>query len=104
MLWRITTIAAALSLTGCNTINSLGIDRPPEEYQGAALVEVQFLPTAEVNRECVEVIGRHMLAGYWLGCSYIGGRVFMPDPCEYHGFYAQLLCHELGHAQGMPAE
>tara|TARA_R100000951_G_scaffold13711_2_gene10787 strand:+ start:532 stop:927 length:396 start_codon:yes stop_codon:yes gene_type:complete len=104
MINKTMAIAAALSLAGCNTINSLGIERPPEQYQGPALVEVQFLPTAEVNRQCVEVVGRHMLAGYWLGCAYIEGRIFMPDPCEYNGYYAQLLCHELGHAQGMPAE
>ena len=39
-------------------------------------------------------------------CSSIGGdKLIMPDPCLHtEESYARLLCHELGHSKGWPAD
>jgi hypothetical protein len=26
--------------------------------------------------------------------------IWMPDPCQFSGAYAELMCHELGHVRG----
>lgn len=76
----------------------------PLKYRGDPEREVNITfkdPTA-VHLLC----GGELYKGYQIyACAKVGGNwVIMPNPCPHtQESYARLLCHELGHTNGWPA-
>lgn len=70
---------------------------PPSRMQGDAFVAVRFGPLAKIPTRCDA--GPHTD-----GCEIqTGHRIPMlelPNPCDTAESYAQLVCHEIGHAHG----
>lgn len=101
---RIALIAAAAMVAAAapNQTNHEG--RAPHAYRADATVTVVF--TRNVQREC-EAIGLRGDHNMTKACSYtVGGKttIIMPNPCPERGDYAKLMCHEIGHANGWPAD
>lgn len=73
-------------------------DMPPVEFRGNARVEIQFVDSANLSSSCGGG------ASLKMGCrSTRDGVIYMPNPCELveqNQRYADVLCHELGHANG----
>lgn len=75
---------------------------PPARYQGAAFALAQFADTATVLRVCG---GSAHEAGVMVEACVRNSVIIAPNPCQWPGSdtYAQLLCHEMGHVNGWPA-
>jgi hypothetical protein len=73
---------------------------PPVGYQGSVSAAVHFMDQAAVAAICEER-GLSLTAA----CAEIGGsQIWIENPCDWPGdSYAQLLCHEIGHINGWPA-
>jgi hypothetical protein len=75
---------------------------PPTRFQGEATVSVHFIPKASVDHACRDPDAPWFVTVQ--GC-YEPGLITISNPCEWPGDkYAQLLCHEKGHALGWPAD
>lgn len=78
---------------------------PPVEYQNYLNedVKITFYDPTTVHLKC----GGELYKGYQIfACAKVGGPwIKMPDPCRHTDeSYARLLCHELGHSKGWPAD
>ena len=77
---------------------------PPRQYQGDLTIQTSFVEFSQIAQAC----GYPELApgkGRYEGCNQ-PGRLVLPNPCsgEFAGEkFAQLACHEKGHALGWPA-
>lgn len=88
----LSTLAVALLLAGCGP----QVERPPEEYQGDRNSMVTF--TSDVDAACRRIKpAAH--SGEIYGCAYFSAIV-VPNPCLHSGYYAELMCHEMAHANG----
>lgn len=98
------TVLALIACAGCANMAAIEpIKAPPKEMRFDTSVEVEFVHPAKVGVRCAN-----------RGASYFGlpsinagacsDTVLMtvPNPCYVigGGWYASLLCHELGHANG----
>lgn len=86
-------VLAALTLSACEPAPA--VQRPPPEFHGDRDAMVTF--TADPDAACRPLsrpTDRRILA-----CAYHGALI-VPNPCTQTGAYADLLCHELGHANG----
>lgn len=93
---------ALIALAGCDEPETGGtILAPPERYQGNAIVVVRFDERLEIERICSERVGHYAMA-----CADVGrGSIYTENPCGVQdGWYAELLCHELAHRNGWPAD
>ena len=78
---------------------------PPAEFQFDKTLVIEFMHPDRVVARCAErgatVFVEPGIAG---GACADGERISAPNPCYFSGmdFYARLLCHELGHANGWP--
>ncbi len=75
------------------------VQRPPKAHRANHIMVVKTIHYAKIEQFCALKTGRPKLA-----CADIGGTVWLPNPCDYKGYYAQLACHEFAHAQGWPAD
>ena len=82
-------------------IGAWGSQTPPPAWRGHASVTVHFGDYEWVQRECTARVGR----GAPIACAEIGGdEMWVPNPClRQQGVYDRLLCHELAHINGWPA-
>lgn len=73
---------------------------PPPDYRGEGVFLVRIVPRAAIERECAGA-PTTWLTDRVFGCTR-GIVIIMPNPCEWPGQdpYAQLFCHEKGHALG----
>lgn len=79
---------------------------PEGEMRSAVAIRVEFVDAGDIGLRCAErgavAFGRPTLNA--LSCS---SHVMMslPNPCSLTdaGWYANLLCHEMGHVNGWPA-
>lgn len=86
-------IFLVLGLAACEPAGR--VSKPPPAYQGdQADIRVAFL--SDIDRACRTPAAA---PNEILGCE-LYGKIFVPNPCTQHGAYADLLCHELGHANG----
>jgi hypothetical protein len=78
--------------------------RPPLRFQHPTLVRLQTANQPVIDRLCASRFGPAP-AGMRTNACQIGGMVVAPDPCSFPetDTYAQILCHEIGHANGWPA-
>lgn len=99
--WAIGFVLAGLLWFGmCSLAHALTIVRPPLEYQHDATIRVTFEAPAKTEQRCAALTGNPSA----ISCAQIG-TAMMPNPCVYNDdLYAQMMCHELGHANGMAPE
>lgn len=78
---------------------------PPLEYNKPVnkVVEVTFTHPVLVHLACGGDIPSDLQI---FACARVNGnRMIVPDPCLHtEESYARLLCHELGHINGWPAD
>lgn len=77
---------------------------PPHQYRvDETVAAIMFTTPDKVDVGCGNKDPKHWQI---FACSQIeGSRVLMPHPCLYtDDNYARLLCHELGHISGWPAD
>ena len=81
-------------LSGCQA--ALTHLRPPSQYIGkAASTTIIIDDQAAVTKMCMGLgLNEHTVA-----CAN-PNIMIVPDPCEYTGVYAELMCHETGHVLG----
>lgn len=79
---------------------------PPKEYRGEAEATVFFLDAGAVHALCAPAVGAGPGVRVY-ACAGDGkdGKavILLPDPCPYGEIgerYAQIACHEKGHALG----
>lgn len=80
--------------------------RPAGAYRGATAMYVEFVSSQDIGLRCAErgavAFGKPTLNA--LSCSS-SAMMTLPNPCSVidGGWYADLLCHEMAHANGWPA-
>lgn len=93
---------------GCTTIIAMEpVDGPPYEFRHDVAVQVEFLSAARVGRRCAERGVKFLgMPGYNSGGCADATLMTVPNPCDAQssGWYARLLCHELGHVNGWPSD
>ena len=89
---RLSALAATLLLAGCGP----QVERPPPQFQGDRSVTITFV--ADADAACRK-IKPDAHSGEIYGCA-IYSALILPNPCGQTGAYADLVCHELGHANG----
>lgn len=97
--------ALAVSLVSCQ--RGQFAQQPPAEFQGDRIVLVQFVAAEKVDAAC-KAWGTfpELKPGQYLSGCYTRGKVMiLPNPCAWpnDSDMRQVLCHELGHANGWPA-
>lgn len=90
-----------LVLTACAT--PAYVPQPPARYQGDRVATVSFLDPKVVDGHCRE-IGATPAAGLEIKACHKAGTIVFPNPCAWpeSSDLRDLLCHELGHANGWP--
>jgi hypothetical protein len=80
---------------------TLNNDTPPVKFQKNAVALV--VTVDDTNKAC----GTAPKGWRYIGCEFVKDgqpTILLPNPCQYDTeFYAHLLCHELGHANGWNA-
>lgn len=80
--------------------------QPKGGYRAATAIRVEFVEADKIGLRCAErgavAFGRPTLNS--ISCSN-AAMMTLPNPCSVvdGGWYADLLCHEMGHANGWPA-
>jgi hypothetical protein len=79
------------------------VKRPPVQFQHPGTYPVKTVATADIAKACagVSVVGER--PGPVLAC-YRPPFVILPNFCEWPGPIADIACHEIGHANGWPAD
>lgn len=86
-----------ISLGGCATTPYF--IRPPGPYnRGEAVVTLTVSHQQAITHHCTA----QGLTPAAIACAN-PRALWMPDPCQFGGAYADLMCHELGHVRGWPA-
>lgn len=83
------------------TTLSLGVAPLPQpKYMGNKIVIVKFVDDANTKKNCGVASEGHIVA-----CSGIGQDwMILPNACQFKDDpYARVVCHELGHSNGWPA-
>lgn len=90
-------------LQGCAITAPLEpVATPPARFQHNTIVPVQFADQSTMGITCAKRGGASMLAS--MACSSTD-LMSVPNPCTVAngGWYARMMCHELGHANGWAA-
>ena len=100
--------AALIALPGCVSIQALEpVISPPGVYQRDNRVMVEFVSPAMVGIRCAERGARFLgMPGVNAGACGDEHLITMANPCLTltAGWYAEVLCHELAHANGWPSD
>ena len=98
---------AVLQTASLNLEDAYGLGSAPgADYRKSKALRVEFLSPSKVGMRCASrgatAYGRPTLNG--MGCSNTVMMTVM-NPCDLKdaGWYADLLCHEMGHSNGWPA-
>jgi len=92
------TFSLLVWVAGCQA--SLTHVRPPAQYIGRPASTTIIVDDQEaVTKMCM---------GLGLNANTVACAspkiMIVPDPCEYTGVYAELMCHEVGHVLGWPKD
>ena len=97
-------VFSVMSLAGCMSFQPLEpIKNPPLQYRNDTVVPVEFVNPMEVGFRCAERGAKFLnMPGVNSKACASTDLVTMPNPCMTitGGWYAELLCHELAHANG----
>jgi len=77
------------------------IQPPPVRFQGDSTITVTFAKPELVQELCRQ--RDEPRDPRMIGCAD-KGSMHVPNPCGIDEHYAQIVCHELGHANGWPAD
>ena len=95
LAWSIAAWAlVATFLVGCAT--ALTHTRPPAAYIGKPASATIIVDNQTQVTSMCRAMG---VSGNPVACANPTVMV-MPDPCEYTGVYAEMMCHEVGHVLG----
>lgn len=81
----------------CLTASAPSVAQPPAEFQGEATVVVHFV--GDVDTICRQQ-GATAPEGWTIYGCHRSGEVWFPLPCNRAEWFADLACHEAGHALG----
>lgn len=70
---------------------------PPHQYRGPARLTVQFTSPENVQSLCALITSGRLRNVEACANDTV---MILPDPCTYPGRYAEVVCHEIGHARG----
>lgn len=70
---------------------------PPRQYRGDARLTVQFTTARNVESLCNMISEGRLRRIEACANEQV---MILPDPCGYPGRYAEIVCHEIGHARG----
>ena len=102
-----TILLASISITGCMTFQPIEpIKKPPLEFRKDTVAAVEFVHPTKVGFRCAQRGAKFLaLPGINSAACSSTDLVTMPNPCMTFtgGWYAELLCHELAHANGWSA-
>jgi hypothetical protein len=74
---------------------------PPRSYRGDVRLTVQFTTARNVESLCGMITGGRLRNVEACANEQV---MILPDPCTYPGRYAEVVCHEIGHARGWEHE
>lgn len=72
---------------------------PPRQFQGGTEARIAFMAQDQVNWLC-----NTKRQANTLQACVIDGTIIAPNPCQAPGPYARIMCHEMAHINGYPAE
>ena len=90
-------ISLCLWLALCSPL--LFAQMPPLRFQSVTEAKIAFMPQDQVNWLCNTKRQANLIQA-----CVIDGTIIAPNPCQQRGAYAELLCHEMAHLNGYPAE
>lgn len=76
--------------------------QPPKKYQYDAVVTVAFRSPDSLAKVCAGVVTTGEAPGPVVAC-FKNGVLHLPNPNGWGDPYAQIVAHELAHANGWPA-
>jgi hypothetical protein len=95
-----------LGLSACSTMHAIEpTQSPPAKFQFDSTVPVEFVAAHRVGFRCAERGAKFFgIPGVNTRACANENLITMPNPCHLMGggWYADLLCHELAHANGWP--
>lgn len=71
--------------------------RAPRAYRGPVQITVQFTSAQNVESLCGMITNGRLRNVEACANENV---MILPDPCAYPGRYAEVVCHEIGHARG----
>ena len=71
--------------------------RAPIAYRGPVQITVQFASSENVENLCGMITGGRLRNVEACANENV---MILPDPCDYPGRYAEIVCHEAAHARG----
>lgn len=71
--------------------------RAPIAYRGPVQITVQFTDAQNVEGLCGMITEGRLRNVEACANERV---MILPDPCTYPGRYAEVVCHEIGHARG----
>lgn len=74
---------------------------PPRQYQQGTRVVVQFESAQNVASMCSLITSGRLQNRAACANTEI---IIAPNPCDYGGRYAEIMCHELAHVNGWGAD
>ena len=89
--------AFAFSLLMWCLIAQAFAQRAPQAYRGPVQITVQFTNAENVDGLCRMITEDRLRNREACANEQI---MILPDPCTYPGRYAEVACHEIGHARG----
>lgn len=91
-LGTFTTLATCLPFWTVISCASTYAPRPPDQYTGNKVLTVETVPVPTIPCRTPTSTSCYTL-----------GRIILPNPCDWPAeSYAQMFCHEKGHALGWP--
>jgi hypothetical protein len=72
---------------------------PPAEFQKNNGAQVEFVSDFRLVEVCKNA--RAVACSGMVGDEHV---IWVQNPCKVGGYYAAVLCHELGHVNGWPAD
>ena len=70
---------------------------PPRMFRGPVQITVQFTDAQNVESLCGMITGGRLRNVEACANENV---MILPDPCDYPGRYAEIVCHEAAHARG----
>ena len=70
---------------------------PPRTFRGPVQITVQFTSSENVENLCGMITEGRLRNVEACANEQV---MILPDPCNYPGRYAEVVCHEIGHTHG----
>lgn len=94
-------VALLISLSMWALIAQAFAQMPPRMFRGPVQITVQFTDAQNVESLCGMITEGRLRNVEACANDQV---MILPDPCGYPGRYAEVVCHEIGHARGWSAD